>query len=69
MKKMWKLYDIRYRDNKHGPGEIVLNLDGFEWSKDIAVGPFHLNTKAYKAIKEVTGLELDSCKVDTFYLD
>jgi len=69
MNKRWKLYDIKYRGNKYGPTEIILNLDNFEWSKDVPVGPFHLNTKAYKAIKEVTGLELDSCKVDTFYLD
>lgn len=67
--KRWKLYDIRYRDNKSGPQELILDLDGFSWSKEIPVGPFNLNTKAYKAVKEVTGLEIDTCKVDTFYID
>lgn len=68
-KKRWRLYDIRYRNNKTGPTEIVLNLDEFSWSKDIPVGPFNLNHKVYKAVIEVTGLEIDTCKVDTFYLD
>jgi len=64
MSKKWKFYDIIYRDSKSGPSEIILNLDEYAWSSTIPVGPMNLNTKAYKAIKEVTGLELSSCKVE-----
>lgn len=67
--KRWRLYNIKYRDNKFGPAELILGLDDYEWSKDIPVGPFNLNTKVYKAVKEATGLEIDSCCVDTFYLN
>jgi len=67
--KMWKLYDIVYKDNKSGPGEVIIDLDGFEWSKEIPIGFGNLNSKTYKAMKEVTGLEIESCKVDVFYLD
>lgn len=67
--KRWKLYDICYKNNKQGPTEVIVDLDGFSWSKDIPVGLGNLNSKVYKAIKEVTGLEIDSCKADTFYLD
>ena len=52
---MWKLYDIVYKENNTGPGEIIIDLDGFEWSKDIPIGFGNLNSKTYKAIKEVTG--------------
>lgn len=69
MNKRWKFYDIKYRDNKFGPTEIIINLDEFVWSSSIPVGPMNLNTKAYKAIKEVTGLELSSCKVEMIYID
>lgn len=68
-RKRWILYDIRYRNNKHGPGELILDLDGYSWSSSISVGFFNLNTKVYKAVKEVTGLEIDTCKVDVIYLD
>lgn len=66
--KRWRLYDIQYRNGKTGPAEFTLDLDSFEWSKDIPVGPFNLNTKVYKAIKEVSGLEMDTCKVEMVYL-
>jgi len=68
-RKRWILYDVRYRDNKNGPNELILDLDGYPWSSSIPVGFFNLNTKAYKAVKEVTGLEIDTCKVDVIYLD
>ena len=67
--KRWRLYNIIYKNNAQGPGEIIVNLDGFEWSSDIPVGFGNLNSKAYKAVKEITGLEIESCRVDTFYLD
>lgn len=67
--KRWKLYDIRYRENQSGPSEIVIDLDSFSWSKDIPVGFGNLNSKVYKAVKEVTGLEIDVCKVDVIYID
>jgi hypothetical protein len=67
--KMLRLYDVSYKDGKSGPSEIIISLDNFERGPEISVGPFHLNNKAYKVIKEATGLELNSCKVDTFYLD
>jgi hypothetical protein len=67
--KRWRLYDIQYKGNKNGPSEIIVNLDDLDWSKDIPIGFSNLNTKTYKAVKEVTGSEIHSCKVDTFYLD
>ena len=69
MKKRWKLYDIVYKENKSGPTEIIVDLDGFSWSEDVHIGLGNLNSKAYKAIKEVTGLEMYSCKAEVFYLD
>ena len=67
--KRWRLYDIVYKHNKQGPSEIIVNLDEFVWSNDIPVGMGNLNSKAYKAIKEVTGCEMHSCKVEVFYLN
>lgn len=66
--KYTRLFDIKYKDGKIGPFEIVLNLDSFECNKNIPVGPHHLNTKVAKAIKEVTGLEVVSCRFDTNYI-
>lgn len=64
-KKIWKLYDIKYYgSNKSLPKELVLDLNSYEWAKNIPVGPFHLNTKAFRAIKQETGYEAKSCKVD-----
>lgn len=68
MRKCTKLFDIKYKNNKEGPKELIFDLECFKWSKDIPVGPFNLNTKAYKAIKEATGLEVDTCKFDTIYI-
>jgi len=68
-RKRWILYDVRYKDDKPGPRELILDLEGFSWSSSVPVGFFNLNTKAYKAVKEVTGLEIDTCKVNVIYLD
>lgn len=68
-KKYWKIYSIVYEGSKSGPSEVIVNFDDYEWSKDIPVGPFNLNTKIAKAIKEVTGLDIRSCKADVIYLD
>jgi len=68
-KKRWRLYNIKYKNDAQGPGEIIVNLDNFEWSSNIARGLGNLNSKTYKAIKEITGLEIDSCCAEVFYLD
>lgn len=68
-RKRWILYDIRYRDGKSGPAEFILDLDGFEWSSKMPVGFGNLNSKVYKAVKEVSGLDIDTCKVNVIYLD
>ena len=58
--KRWRLYDIVYRDNKSGPAEIVVDLSVYEDQVDM--GPGNLNSRAYKAVKASTGLEMYSCK-------
>ena len=68
-KKRWRLYNIVYKNKGQGPGEIIVDLDEFSWSSSIPIGFGNLNSKTYKAVKEITGLEIDSCCVDTFYLD
>ena len=65
---MWKLYDIVYKD-KQGPSQLTVDLDVFKWSSSIPVGFGNLNSKAYLAIKAITGCESISCKCDVFYLD
>lgn len=64
---MWHLYDIKYEDNKNYlPTEITVDLDDevrFPWIKDVEVGMMHLNFKAFRAIKEITGSTATGCKV------
>ena len=65
--KRWRLHDIVYRDNKSGPAEIVADLDIYSAQIDVGLG--NLNSKAYKAIKETTGLEMYSCKAEVVYIN
>jgi len=67
--KRWRFYDIIYKNNIQGPNNVIVNLENYEWCKDIPVGFGNLNCKAYKVIKEITGLEINSCKVEMIYLD
>lgn len=68
-KKYTKLYNVRYKNDKHGPSEFLINFEDFSWSEGIPTGPMHLNTKVAKAIREITGLDVESCSFDTIYLD
>lgn len=68
-KKYWKIYNIVYERGGCGPSEVVVSFDDYEWSNSIPVGPFNLNTKVAKSVKEVTGLDIRSCKADVIYLD
>lgn len=62
---LWRLYDIKYEQERQDlPTEITVDLDNFPWSKDVEVGPMHLNFKAFRAIKEITGVTSTGCKVD-----
>ncbi len=60
------MYDIKYKD-KESVKEIYVDLEGFKWSKSIARGFGNLNSKAFKAIKEITGCEPTSCKLGKIY--
>lgn len=62
---LWRLYDIDY-EVKRGdlPTEIIVNLDKFPWINDIDVGFGNLNCKVHRAIKEITGCNSLSCKVE-----
>jgi len=65
---LWRLYEIRY-ENPRGdlPTEIHVDLNDterFPWMKEIEVGPMHLNFKAFRAIKEITGSVASGCKVE-----
>lgn len=65
MSVRWKLYDIKYYgNNKNLPKELTLDLNSYEWSKTIPYGLGNLNAKVYRAIKQETGREAKSCKVD-----
>ena len=68
-KKYTKLTNVRYRNGESGPSELFIDLEQFDWVKDIPVGPFNLNTKVYKAVKEVTGKEIESCNWDSIILE
>jgi len=62
--KLTKLTDIKYKEG-NGPKELILDLDSFKCNKNVPVGPFNLNTKVGRAIKQVTGLDSVSCKFDS----
>lgn len=65
---LWRLYDIKYESSRTDlPSEIHVDLNDLErfpWMKDVEVGPMHLNFKAFRAIKEITGCVSTSCKVE-----
>lgn len=68
-KKLTKLYNIKYHNNSPGPEELVIDLDQFEWSNSVPVGPMNLNFKVYRAIREITGYDASTCQFDTIYVD
>jgi hypothetical protein len=59
-----RIYNIVYKPNGilDGalPKEIVVDLN--KYSADVGFG--NLNSKAYQAIKDVTGFEAEFCKVE-----
>ena len=61
---MCRIYNIVYKPNTilDGalPKEIVVDLNKF--SADVGFG--NLNSKAYQAIKAITGFEAEYCKVE-----
>lgn len=63
---MWLVYDIKYKVNKKKklPSQFVVDLKKFSWHDKIPVGLGNLNSKLYRAIKEITGCEATSCKAD-----
>ena len=62
---LWRLYDIRYEYHREDlPTEIIVELDKFPWINDIDTGFGNLNCKAHRAIKEITGVNSLSCKVE-----
>ena len=55
-----KIYDIKYKiPNDTLPIEIIVDLN--RYYADVGFG--NMNSKAYQAIKDITGHEADSCKV------
>jgi hypothetical protein len=60
----WKIFDIEYENaNPSAPNEIIVsNMD--KYSMDVDKGLGNLNTRAYRAIKAITGLEAKACKVN-----
>ena len=64
MKNLCKVCEIKYKNNnKDLPSELVIDFNNYEWVKNIPIGPINLNTKVYRAIKEITGEEAYSCKL------
>lgn len=65
---LWRLYDIKYESGRGDlPTEIHVDLNDYErfpWMKDVEIGMMHLNFKAFRAIKEITGCTATTCKVD-----
>jgi hypothetical protein len=56
-----RIYNIIYKEPKSSlPSEIVVDLN--KYSADVGFG--NLNSKAYQAIKDVTGFEAEFCKVE-----
>lgn len=65
---MIKVFDIKYKDsNKNFPKELELNFEQYEWNDKIPIGFGNLNSKIYLAIKEITGCESISCRLDLNY--
>lgn len=59
---MDRLFDIIYKEPREDlPKEIVVDLSKYNW---VVKGLGHLNSKAYLAIKDATGCESISCKLD-----
>lgn len=59
---MTRLYDIVYKEPREDlPSEIITDLSKFDW---VDKGLGNLNSKAYLAIKAITGCESISCKLD-----
>ena len=55
-----RIYNIKYKEpNSSLPVEIVVDLN--KYSADVGFG--NMNSKAYKAIKDITGFEAESCNV------
>jgi hypothetical protein len=65
---LWRLYEIRYEVPRGDlPTEIHVDLNDherFPWMKDVEIGMMHLNFKAFRAIKEITGSVAIGCKVE-----
>lgn len=68
-RKYTRLYNIQYQGSNTGPAEFLLDWNQFAWIQDVPTGPMHLNTIVAKAVKEVTGLDIISCKFDTSETD
>jgi len=65
---MTRFYDIIYKTPREDlPSSVIVDLESYPWSKDIPIGFGNLNSKAYLAIKAVTGCEPISCKLDLNY--
>ncbi len=66
---MWHFYDIEYEQDVPGlPSELTVDLEQFRWSNDIPLGLGNLNSKARRAIKEITGCYPKSCKLNNIEL-
>ena len=62
---LWRLYDIKYESDRTDlPTEIIVDLTKFSWFDEIPVGFGNLNSKASRAVKDITGCNSLSCKVD-----
>ena len=56
-----RIYNIKYKDsNTNLPTEIVVDLN--KYNADVGFG--NMNSKAYQAIKAVTGFEAESCQIE-----
>lgn len=61
---MIEIIDILYKEpDEKLPKSLKIDLDKFIWAKDIPVGFGNLNSKVFRAIKEITGCEAVSCKL------
>ena len=62
---LWRLYDIQYESPRGDlPTEIFVDLRKFSWFDEIPVGLGNLNSKVGRAVKDITGCNSLSCKVD-----
>ena len=56
-----RIYNIKYKtENNSLPTEIIIDLN--KYIADVGFG--NMNSKAYQAIKDITGYEAESCKVE-----